>query len=185
MRYLFGTNGQTLPIWLSRASPLITGPGEFSGKLDALGPTRLGPSLVRLPTFHECSDMSDNDPDVHERRRKPKNWFSKAKDIILKTLGLYEVDHDDHPTAHNQQWVMIPRTLQVGHRGQTVHHWCSTRLLIWHVLLSGPDQHRLHQIPEAQDTHGSGEGAAQIAPVREPPSLYFTVLLPLSITISL
>ena len=73
--------------------------------------------------------MSDNGPDSHGRRRKPKNWFGKAKDFVFKTLGLYEVDSDD-PAP----WVMVrPSTLHVGQaeaRGQTFHHWCLTRLLI-------------------------------------------------------
>lgn len=84
--------------------------------------------------------MPDNDPGLPERRRKPKNWFSKAKDFVFKTFRLYEVGHgdnpsDDNPTAHNQPWVVVdgPSNSHVGQAevtGQAVHHWCSIRLLI-------------------------------------------------------
>lgn len=92
--------------------------------------------------------MPDNDDrDSHEQPVRDSreaqirhNWWSNAKDFILKMCRMYEVGHnaifsEQHFTAHNQ-WILLlgapstSYTEQAEARGQPNDHLCSNRLLI-------------------------------------------------------
>ena len=84
---------------------------------------------------------NDDDHGLDGQRREAKrrsNWFSIAKNFVLKACRIYDVGHDDHlsehhSTAHNQ-WILLraPSTsyvVEAEARGQTDNHWRSYRLL--------------------------------------------------------